>query len=311
VLCRPGCDAGSEEETAVLPNAVAITNGKGGVGKTSLSANLAGIAARDGWRVLLVDLDPQGNLSADLGYVDDAGNDAGYNLLRAVETGQPVEPLTHVRPGLDVVTGGDGLDALEDSVRREIYAGDQSAMFALHRALAPLSTNYNLIVIDCPPSMGTLIDMSYTAANYLVIPTRGDAASLNGLTRSATRFVNIRRSTNPQLSLLGVALFGFGAQDVKLVAKARSQLTEALAGIAPVFESFIRATRKAPDDMREYGMLAHEYLAESRAAPKWYQDRNAPTFSASADGLAEDYQRLSSEILTAFSKRQRSATAAA
>lgn len=295
----------------MLPNALAVTNGKGGVGKTSLSANLAGIAARDGWRVLLVDLDPQGNLSADLGYLDDAGNDAGERLLNAIETGRAVEPLTHVRPGLDVVTGGDALDQIEDRIRRQIYSGDRAALFAVHHAIAPIAASYNLIVIDCPPSMGTLVDLGYTAAGYLVIPTRGDAASLNGLTRAATRFVNVRRTTNPHLALLGVALFGFGTQDVKLVAKARTQLTEALAGIAPVFDSFIRATRKAPDDMREFGLLAHEYLERSRNAPKWYQDKSAPRFSASADGLAEDYQRLSSEILTAYAERQRSTSAAA
>ena len=159
--------------------------------------------------------------------------------------------------------------------------------------------------------MGTLVDLGYTAAGCLVIPTRGDAASLNGLTRAATRFVNIRRSTNPHLALLGVALFGFGTQDVKLVAKARTQLTDALAGIAPVLRQLHSCHPQGTRRHARVRSAGARVPRRSRNAPKWYQDKSAPRFSASADGLAEDYQRLSSEILTAYAERHRSASAAA
>ena len=302
---------GHEVEAPVLPNAIAIANGKGGVGKTSLSANLAGLAAHNGWQVLLVDIDPQGNLSSDLGYGDDPGYDGGQALLHAVEEGVGVAPLREVRPGLDVVTGGDATDLLEDRVRRQLYGGDTNALYSLYHALAPVAGRYNLIVVDCPPNMGALVDLALSAVSYLVIPTKGDAASLNGLTRAAARFVNTRRTTNPQLALLGVCLFGFGSQDTKLVAKARGQLEEALEGIAPVFETFVRHARKAPDDMREMGLLAHEYLERAQGAPKWYENRDAVQFSTAAAGVASDYQNLATEILGAFAARQNAVTAAA
>ncbi len=296
----------------MLPNAIAVANGKGGVGKTSLSANLAGLAAISGWRVLLVDLDPQGNLSSDLGYTDDEDvNDEGQRLLTAVESGRPVEPQRDVRPNLDVVTGGTFTEQVEDLVRRRQYEGDDRALSAVDDALKPLVADYNLVVVDCPPAVGCLVDLAFSVARYLVIPTRGDAASLNGLTRTASRFVQVRRTTNPDIDLLGICLFGFGAQDVRLVAKARQQLEDALGGIAPVFPTFIRHSRKAPDDMRELGLLAHEYHQTAEQAPTWIEDRNATRYSSSAAALAQDYQGLVGEILTAFAERQARVSAAA
>lgn len=294
----------------MLPNAIAIASGKGGVGKTSLSANLAGLAAANGWRVLLVDLDPQGNLASDLGFGDDDANDAGQALAEAVAAGRAAIPLDNVRPGLDVVTGGDATERMEDDVRRRLYRGDTSAIHALTESVGPLAGAYNLTVIDCPPAGGVLVDLALAAARFLVIPTRGDSASLNGLARTATRFMAARRNSNPAIELLGVCLFGFGTQDTKLVAKARTQLEEALSGISPVFQTFIRLSRKAPDDMRELGLLAHEYFQTAAAAPRWYENPQAPRFSTSAEGLASDYQELAREILTGFAA-QRPASAAA
>lgn len=85
-----------------LARVVVVAQGKGGVGKTSLTANVAGLAALAGHRVLAVDLDQQGNLARDLGY--EPGD--GERLLQAVVAGQPVPVVPNVRPGLDVVPGG-------------------------------------------------------------------------------------------------------------------------------------------------------------------------------------------------------------
>src|SRR5437667_7385914 len=89
---------------AVIPSCVMVSNGKGGVLKTSLAANLSGLAAASGWRVLAVDLDPQGNLAGDLGVLD--RSDGGAGLFAAVAEHTPLEPLRAVRPGLDLVAGG-------------------------------------------------------------------------------------------------------------------------------------------------------------------------------------------------------------
>ena len=94
----------------MLSQAVAVINGKGGTGKTSIVANVGGLLAAGENRVLLVDMDPQGNLSRDLGYAD--ASDHGKGMFDAVMSGTPLAPLTDVRPGLDVVAGGARLEDL-------------------------------------------------------------------------------------------------------------------------------------------------------------------------------------------------------
>src|SRR5437764_8878927 len=96
----------------MLENAVAIANGKGGVGKTSITANVAGTAALSGWKVLTVDLDGQGNLGNDLGYNQRGLSDEGRGMVRAVVSGDPLEPLVGVRENLDAVPGGEAVDEL-------------------------------------------------------------------------------------------------------------------------------------------------------------------------------------------------------
>ena len=114
--------AAAVSETAIskqIPNTIAFANGKGGVGKTSLSANCGGLAAAGGWRVLILDLDPQGNLARDLGY--DVAD--GQDLLNALITGTEPPLLKDVRPGLDVVPGGPTLADIQGlmfSTRKQV-----------------------------------------------------------------------------------------------------------------------------------------------------------------------------------------------
>ena len=268
---------------------VAIANGKGGVGKTSITANLAGTAAAGGWRVLAVDLDPQGNLARDLGY--HADSDQGEALAAAVEHQTAVVPMAGVRERLDVVAGGHATEDLE--LRLRASGPDQLA-----RAITSATDPYDLVLLDCPPATGILLDAALHAARWLLIPTRGDAASLDGLARVARRFATVRDEANPDLELLGVILFNFGIKDTATVAAARAQIAADLAGAAPVLTSFIRNSRKAPDDMRELGLIACEYEETAATAPRWFIDRTARRYSRSAGGLAEDYQALTDEILS-------------
>lgn len=285
----------------MLNNAIAVANGKGGVGKTSLTANIGGLAAAHGWKVLLAELDPQGNLGADLGYADRDVDDGGWALYDAVVNGQPLVPLRNIRPNLDVVTGGPSTEQLDELLWERRRVGDPSPLSAVSDLLTSVGTSYDLVIIDCPPSASMLVDAGLAASHFLLIPTRGDAASLHGLARTARRFMAIRQDANPQLALLGVVLFDFGVSDKRLIAKARTQLEEALQGAAPVFRTFIRNSRKAPDDMRELGLLAHEYQRRAEDAPRWFEDPEASSYSTSATGLAGDYQNLTKEVLTVFS----------
>lgn len=280
---------------------VAVANGKGGVGKTSITANVAGTAAGGGWRVLAVDLDPQGNLARDLGYHD--RSDQGQGLVEAVTGSAPLTPLADVRPRLDVIAGGHATEDLEAHLRNPTAGPGRLAEVLLAGVDA-----YDLVLIDCPPATGILLEAALHAAHSLLIPTRGDAASLDGLARVARHFASVRSGPNPDLELLGVVLFNFGVKDTATIAAARAQITADLAGAAPVLTSFIRNSRKAPDDMRELGLLAYEYEATATNAPRWFADRGARRYSRSAGGLAEDYQALTDEILSlVVNQRQASA----
>lgn len=285
-------------------NSIAVVNGKGGVGKTSISANLAGSAALSGWKVLLVDLDSQANLGRDLGYLQAGRTDEGEGLLAGVVSGASLEPLRNERPNLDVLPAGKATDDLVKYLQEQGRAG----LGSLDAALSGVSHEYDLLVLDCPPQAGAIQDAALVAAHYLIIPTSFDAGSIDGLSRVASRFRDICVAENPALELLGVVLFGFGARDKRILGEVRGQLEVALAGAAPVLETVIRHVRRAAYDMRERGVLAYEYEASAASAPRWYQalreGTEPPTFSSGAGGLAEDYYELTREVLRLFAERQ-------
>lgn len=289
----------------MIPSALMVSNGKGGVLKTSLAANLAGLAALSGWRVLAVDLDPQGNLASDLGVLDQS--DGGAGLLAAVAEGAPLEPLPDVRPGLDLVAGGPATAQLTGHLSRAALTG-QFVHGWLERALAPIAGDYNLVVFDSPPGEALIHTLALTAAHYVLIPTQPDVASINGLGAVFARLLDVRDSTNPNVEILGVVVGPVGTQSTAIVRDTKAKLAEVLGESIPVFDPTIRLAQAAAVHCRERGLLAHEYEAAAGNAAPWWQRRGTaergPSFSTAAAGLAEDYQRLAEAILSAFSARQ-------
>jgi cellulose biosynthesis protein BcsQ len=288
----------------MIPSALMISNGKGGVLKTSLAANLAGLAALSGWQVLAVDLDPQGNLASDLGVLE--ASDGGAGLLAAVADQAPLEPLRDVRPGLDMVAGGPATAQLTGHLSRAALTG-QFVHGWLERALAPIAADYNLVVFDSPPGEALIHTLALTTAHYVLIPTQPDVASIHGLGAVFARLLDVRESTNPHVEILGVVVGPVGTQSKAIVRDTKAKLAEVLGESIPVFDPTIRLAQAAAVHCRERGLLAHEYEQAAGSAAPWYQRRNAergPSFSSAAAGLAEDYQRLAEAILGAFSTRQ-------
>ncbi len=286
---------------------VAIANGKGGVGKTSLTAGLAGLAAHAGFRVLTVDADPQGNLRRDLGY--EASD--GAELCNAILRGSALAPLRAVRPNLDCIAGGAALHDLAPTVvgrgmRGETVVGLGAALAAL-RPEGHDHEHYDLILIDTPPGEPVIQDLVLAAANHLVIPTRSDEASLDGLEAVADRFA-AAKTTNPDLALLGVVLFGMRSGSTRLQASVRDTLEEMLGGVAPVFTTVIRYVETAAVDMRRRGLLPHELEVEQPKAQSAILDRlrrrekatsTQDLLNRNASGIAGDYEALASEVLDA------------
>lgn len=292
---------------------VAIANGKGGVGKTSLTAGLAGLIAASGYRVLTVDADPQGNLRRDLGYADSDG----HGLAAAITEGAALAPVRDVRENLDVVPGGVALEGLVLNPDSNELGGLRSALDSV-RPQGRAHEDYDLVLIDTPPGEASLQSLVFAAADYLIIPTRSDDASLDGLVRVATRFA-AARATNPGLTLLGVLLFGVRANSVRARESVRASLVDTLDGAAPVFETSIRYLESAAIDMRRHGLLPHE-LEESQLKEKARRiarlKRGSKTkegedlLSRDASGIAGDYLALAREILDAITERETPAPAA-
>lgn len=304
----------------MLARSVVVTTRKGGNGKTSITANLAGLAAEAQYRVLVVDLDPQADLGRDLGYRHQEGvDDSGESLLKAIQFGEPVVPARNVRPGLDVVPGGDFLfDAAK--LESNLAARGRNPRLVLEEALAPIADDYHLILVDTPPGDRYLRDIAMCAAQFIVIPTRSDEASLDGVTGVAHAFAEAR-TINPDVQLLGVVLFGIGSQSTVIQRQVRNAVSGALGDVAPVFQAQVRYLEAPAVESRARGMLVHEYERDlvSKAPTIWEQlrmeqalrdegsdnkDLPATTRVArSAHKLAADYAALTAEVLSEMNTR--------
>lgn len=173
---------------------IALVNQKGGVGKSTTAHALGCGIFRKGYRVLFVDLDPQGNLTYAM-----AAEESKYNaadLLRGVPA---KETVITTRQG-DIVPAGTELSGADITLT---YAGKE---FALKKAIEPLLEEYDYIFIDTPPAMGILSINAMTCATQLIIPVLADIFSLQGMGQLYDTYSAVKEYTNPELRVLGVLL---------------------------------------------------------------------------------------------------------
>ena len=298
-----------EVEGHPLDRVIAVINGKGGVGKTSIVANVGALAAAAGYRVLLVDLDPQGNLADDFGYADTDADDRGAALHMAVASRQPAQPVRGIRDNLDVLPGGEQTEDLEAVLYARTRRNPDAALEALAEILIPIAADYDLILLDCPPGGAMLQEAALGAARWLIIPTRSDLSSRKALRSVAQRYVTARAG-GARVQLLGVVMFGITSSARSIREAARASLTEDLAGAAPILETVIRYAEAAADESRRRGVVAHELdAAKAGDVPWWGRMRDpgaasAPPVPGSAGSLAADYAALSHEVLTLISEAE-------
>nr|WP_293773356.1 ParA family protein [Sporichthya sp.] len=188
---------------------IAMCNQKGGVGKTTSSINLGAALAEYGRKVLLVDFDPQGALSVGLGINPHELDLTMHNLL--MERGTRAEDVllkTNV-PGLDLLPCNIDLAAAEVQLVNEV-AREQS----LYRALAPLQADYDLMIIDCQPSLGLLTLNALTAAHSVIIPLECEYFALRGVALLTDTIAKVQDRLNPDLHMEGILPTMFDARTV-------------------------------------------------------------------------------------------------
>jgi len=184
---------------------ISVINQKGGVGKTTTVINLAAGLAASEKKILVIDLDPQGNATTGLGHSNIDGSEKNiYNALNGSKNISEVIQKTEIN-NLDIITSNVDLSGLEVET-----AGDNARAFILRDKLSEFfsenSSDYNHIFIDCPPSLSLLTVMALVASNSLIVPLQTEFFALEGLTQLVKTIDRVKKSLNSDLSIRGIIL---------------------------------------------------------------------------------------------------------
>lgn len=239
---------------------ISITNQKGGVGKTTTSINLAASLVKRGKRILLIDMDPQGNATVGCGVDPDSIENTIYDVLLAEVGAQ--QAIVKSECGVDVMTANGDLAGAQVELLNEI-----GRELRLQQALSKVADNYDFIFIDCPPALNVLTINALVASNSVLIPMQCEYFALEGLSALISTIRKIRETLNPKLSIEGLLRTMFDKRN-SLSGEVSRQLQSHFGDkvYATVVPRNIRLA-EAPS----YGEPAIEYAPDSKGA-KAYLD---------------------------------------
>jgi len=181
-----------------MSKVIAISNQKGGVGKTTTAINLAASLAVIGKKVLLIDFDPQGNSTSGLGFIP---YECEQNIYSALIGETPVQSqiIETDTPKLQLIAANVDLSGAEIEL-----VGALSRELKLRRAIEPIREDFDYIIIDCPPSLGLLTVNALTAADSILIPMQCEYYAMEGVSQLLVTINLIKETLNPQLDIEGI-----------------------------------------------------------------------------------------------------------
>lgn len=244
-----------------------FSSNKGGVGKTTSTINFGAALAQAGKKVVLVDLDPQSNLTKGVGL-----ENPERTLYGALLKEYPLKVYPTTQENLFVVAGSAALSSFE-----KVKGDELDREYLLKELLAPLVERCDFVLLDCPPALGLLTINAYACAHYLCVPTEAQLYAMEGLKKALDLVQRVQRRLNPALQVAGILLTRYDRRKVL-----HREMAEALRAEYPslLLESVIResiALGEAPHTGES--IFVHQPLSAG----------------------AQDYQAMATEILTRLS----------
>ena len=242
---------------------IAIANQKGGVGKTTTTFNLGVGLVREGKRVLLIDCDPQGDLTICCGYQDNDGIETTVSTIM-----QKVIADENIAPDEGVIHHPEGVDILPANI--ELSSMDLQLVSTMNRErilatyISSIKSRYDYILLDCMPSLGMITVNAFTAADSVIIPVQAQYLPLKGMTQLTKTIGKVQKQLNPKLRIDGIVLT-LVAENTNLAKTTEQTIREYYGSRIKVFESHIPMAVKCAE-ISVVGKSIYTYDGNSKVA---------------------------------------------